>query len=93
MVVAADAADTAGDEVGVARVFTLHEDTVAAEDRRGAMALGYAVILEIDLGEDTQAADDPRDGIPVHLHQFSGLDGSFHVRCCDCAHGVFPLPQ
>ena len=40
VVVAADAADAAGDEVGVARVLALHEDAVAAEDRRGAVALG-----------------------------------------------------
>ena len=40
VVVAADAADAAGDEVRVARVLALHEDRVAAEDRRGAVALG-----------------------------------------------------
>jgi hypothetical protein len=40
VVVAADAADAAGDEVGVARILALHEDAVAAKDRRGAVALG-----------------------------------------------------
>ena len=40
MVVAADPADPAGDEMGVARILALHEDAVAAEDRRGAVTLG-----------------------------------------------------
>ena len=75
VIVAADAADPAGDEVGVARVFALHEDAVAAKDRRSAVALGDLAILKIDLREDSQAADDPRDRIPVHLHQVSGLAG------------------
>ncbi len=41
VIVAADAADAAGDEVGVARILALHEDAVAAKDRRGAVALGH----------------------------------------------------
>ena len=69
MIVAADAADAAGDEVGIARVFALHENAVAAEDRRRAVALGDLAILEIDLREDAQTADDPRDRVPVHLHE------------------------
>ena len=67
MVVAADAADAAGDEMGVARVFALHENAVAAKDRRRAMAFDDVPIGEIDLREDPQAADDPRDRIPIHL--------------------------
>ena len=45
MVVAADAADAAGDEMSVARILALHEDAVAAEDRRGAMALSTTFTL------------------------------------------------
>ena len=56
VVVAADAADAAGDEVGVARILALHENAVAAENGRSAVALGHLPILEIDLGEDAQAA-------------------------------------
>ncbi len=41
VVVAADAADATRDEVGVARVLALHEDAVATEDRRRAVALGH----------------------------------------------------
>ena len=73
VVVAADPADPAGDEVRVAGVLALHEDAVAAEDRRGAVALGDPLGLEVDLGVDTQAAHDPRDGIPGHLGEFGGL--------------------
>jgi hypothetical protein len=32
VVIATDAADAAGNEVGVARVFALHEDAVTAKD-------------------------------------------------------------
>ena len=49
VVVAADAADAARDEVGVARILAFHENAVAAEDRRGAEALGDFLFLEIDL--------------------------------------------
>ena len=56
VVIAADAADAAGDEVRVARVFTLHEDAVTAEDRRRAMTLRDLPVFEIDLGENPQAA-------------------------------------
>ena len=69
VVVAANSADAAGDEVGIPRVLALHEDGIAAEDRGRALALHHLVVLEIDLGVDAEAADDPRDGIPVHLHQ------------------------
>lgn len=62
VVVAADAADAAGDEVGVAGVLALHEDAVAAEDRRGAVALRDPLRGEVDLRVDAEAADDARDG-------------------------------
>ena len=68
VVVAADAADAAGDEVGVARVLALHEDAVAAEDRRRAVAVDDLALAEVDLAVDAEAADDARDRIPRHLH-------------------------
>ena len=54
VVVAADPADPAGDEVRVARILALHEDAVAAEDRRRAVALGDGLLLEVDLGVDAR---------------------------------------
>ncbi len=69
VVVAADTADAAGDEVGVARVLALHEDAVAAEDRRRAVALGNRLVGPIDLRVDPEAADDARDRVPRHLDQ------------------------
>ena len=75
VVIAADAANPAGDEMSVARVLALHEDAIAAEDRRGAMALDDLPIGEVDLGIDAQAADDPRDRIPRHL-----LDADFYLE-------------
>jgi hypothetical protein len=67
VVVAADPADAARDEVGVARVLALHEDAVAAEDRRGAVALGDLALAEVDLGVDPEAPDDAGDRVPIHL--------------------------
>ena len=77
VVVAADPADAAGDEVRVARILALHEDRVAAEDRRGAVALDDFSVLEVDLGVDAEAADDPGDRIPRHLDQLAGI--ALHV--------------
>ncbi len=67
VVVTADAADPAGDEVRVARIDPLHEDVEAAEDHRCAVALEDLLIGEVDLGVDAEASDDPRDRIPRHL--------------------------
>ena len=73
VVVAADAADAAGDEVRVAGILALHEDRVAAEDRRRAVALDHFLVLEVDLGVDAEAADDAGDRIPRHLDEGSGF--------------------
>src|SRR3984893_19152576 len=67
VVVAADAADAAGDEVRVARVLALHEDAVAAEDRRRAVALDHSLLREVDLRVDAEASDDACDRVPRHL--------------------------
>ena len=67
VVVTADAADPAGDEVRVARIDPLHEDVEPAEDHRGRVALVDLLVGEVDLGVDAEAADDPGDRIPRHL--------------------------
>ena len=67
VVVAADAADAAGDEVGVPRVLAPHEDAVAPEDRGRAVALPDLLGLEVDAGVDPEAADDAGDRVPGHL--------------------------
>jgi hypothetical protein len=67
VVVAADPADAARDEVRVPGVLALHEDAVAAEDRRGALALDHAPRAEVDLRVDPEAPDDARDRIPRHV--------------------------
>ena len=73
MIIAANSADPAGDEMRVARIFALHENAVAAENGGGAVAFRHFAILEIDLGVDAQAAHDPRDRVPVHLDQIARL--------------------
>jgi hypothetical protein len=73
VVVTADAADATGDEVGVAGILALHEDRIATEYRRGAVALDDFAVVEVDLCVDTEAADDAGDGIPCHLHQLAGV--------------------
>ena len=75
VVVSADSTDPAGDEVGVPRVLALHEDAVAPEDRRGAVAIRHLPLPEVDLGVDAQAPHDARDGIPRHLHEPAGVLG------------------
>ena len=80
VVVAADPADPAGDEVRVARVLALHEDRVAAEDRRRGMAFGHPLLREVDLCVDAEAADDPGDRVPGHLGQAGGVRGSSASR-------------
>jgi hypothetical protein len=69
VIVAADTADPARDEVRVARVLALHEDRVASEDRRRAVTLDDLLLLEVDLRVDTQASDDAGDRIPGHLDE------------------------
>ena len=69
MIVAANPADAAGNEMRVARVFPLHENAIAAKDRRRAVTLGDPAVLEVDLSVDAQTADDPCDRVPIHLDQ------------------------
>ncbi len=85
VVVPADPADAAGDEVGVAGVLAPHEDAVAAEDRRRAVALRDPLLLEVDLRVDAQAAHDPGDRVPGHLHQAAAVAGRLRLRCHLCA--------
>ena len=91
MVVAADSADAAGDEVSIARVFALHEDAVPAKDGRGAVTLGHMLVLEVDLGKDAQAAHDSGDRVPVHFHQIPFLARNVSSRCGNSAHSIAPL--
>src|SRR5207249_5144037 len=90
VIVAADATDPAGDEMGVARILALHEDRVAAEDRRGAVAFGDLAVLEVDLGVDPQAADDARDRVPGHFDELARLGGGLALGCGDGGHDVAP---
>src|SRR5205823_1585376 len=70
VVVAADSADAAGDEMSVARILSFHENAVATEDRASAVALGDLLRVEVDLGVDAEAPDDARDRVPGFLDQF-----------------------
>ena len=91
MIVAADAADPAGDEMRVARVLVLHEDAVAAKDRRRAVALDDLLRVEIDLGVNAEAADDARDRIPVHLDDVSARRGGSLVAVRLVLSGIVSL--
>src|SRR5207248_10222118 len=63
VVIAANAAYAARDEVGIARVFALHEETVAPEDVGAAKSLHHFPILKVNLGINTQTANDTCHGI------------------------------
>ena len=82
VVITADAADPAGDEVRVARIDPLHEDVEAAEDHRRAVALQHLLVGEVDLGVDPEAADDPGDRVPRHLldHHLGVAARGFNCR-------------
>ncbi len=67
VVITADAADTAGDKMGVAGIFALHKQAVATKDRRGAAAFYDLSVLEVDLGVDAQAADNACYWVPRHI--------------------------
>ena len=67
VVVTADAADPARDEVGVPRVDPLHEDVESAEDHRRRVALQDLLVREVDLRVDPERPDDAGDRVPRHL--------------------------
>ena len=77
MIIAADPADSAGNEVCVAGILVLHEDAVTSEDRGGTVALNDFPVREIDLGEDPQTPNDSGDRVPRHLHNVRGLGTLF----------------
>jgi hypothetical protein len=68
VVVTANAADAAGDEVGVAGIFPFHKNAVTAKDRGGAVTFSNFPFAEVDFGKDAEAADDPCNRIPIHLY-------------------------
>jgi hypothetical protein len=72
VIIAADAADAAGDEVGITGIFVSHKDAITPEDRGSRVAFNHLSIVKIDLGIDTQTTDHPCDRIPRHLDQFAG---------------------
>ena len=92
VVVTADSADAAGDEVRVARVLALHEQAVATEDRRGAVALAHLLGLEVDGRVDAEAADDPGDRVPRHLDDVVGLVLGARCHVVVLRHQVFVKP-
>jgi hypothetical protein len=73
VVITADAADAAGDEVGVSGVLAFHEYAVAAEQRGCALALHDFPVGKVDLCVDAQVSDDSRDWIPSHFDDVGRL--------------------
>jgi hypothetical protein len=71
VIVATNAADSAGDEMSIPRIFALHENAVSAEDGRSAVALDHFASVEINLGKNAQAANDARDRVPIHFNQLA----------------------
>ena len=86
VVIAADAADAAGDEVGIARVFPLHENAVATKDRRCGMALRDSASAKVNLREDPEAAHNSGDRVPIHLDKVLLPSRSVLQSASNCAH-------
>jgi hypothetical protein len=53
MIVPANSADTAGDEVRIPRVFAFHENAVSPENRGRAVTLRDLPVFKIDLRENS----------------------------------------
>ena len=81
VIIAANTANAAGDEMGIARIFALHENAVTAKNRRGAVTFGDLFIGEIDFRVNAETADDPGDRIPIHFDQPT-------LRLIDCYYGL-----
>src|SRR5688500_17544956 len=79
MVIPTDPANSARDEMRVPGVLPPHEHAVAAKDRRGGVALHDLLVGEVDLGMDSEAADDACDRVPRHLDQAAAPLG--HQAC------------
>jgi hypothetical protein len=73
VVVPADAADAARDEVRVARVLALHEHAVAAENGGCALALHHLAVVEVYLRVDPEVPDYAGDRVPRHLREVPGF--------------------
>jgi hypothetical protein len=73
VIIATNSANSAGYEMGVARVLVLHENAVTSEDGGRAVALDHLAVREVDLGKDSQTSDNSSDGIPGHLHDVAGF--------------------
>ncbi len=86
MVIAANSANAAGDEMCVPRIFALHENAVPAEDRRRAMTLDDVFVGEINFRKDAQASDDSGDRVPIHLHDLLLLARGLCMSSRSCAH-------
>src|SRR4029077_1158842 len=81
--VTADATDPARNEVGVARIFVLHKDAVAAENRRRAVTFDYLSGVEVNFCENAETADDPSNRIPIHLDDVPLRCRCPSLRCGD----------
>src|SRR3984885_744494 len=86
VVIAADTADSTGDEVGVARVFPLHENAVATEDGRCGMALRDAASAKVNLREDPEAAHNSGNRVPIHLDEVLFPGRSVLQSASNCSH-------
>ncbi|GAB7029259.1 hypothetical protein JCM4914_07200 [Streptomyces platensis subsp. malvinus] len=86
VVVAADAADPAGDEMRVARVLALHEHAVAAEERGRAPAFHDFPCGEVDFGVDAEVSDDAGDRVEGDFGEFAS---SLRIGLLGARHGEF----
>src|SRR5262249_30425694 len=75
VIIAADAAHSARNEMSGPRIPGLHKTAVAAKDRWRAVTLGGLALAEVDFGIDSQTADDSSNRVPCHFDEIG-------VRLC-----------
>src|SRR5271163_382543 len=91
VVVPANPADAARNEVRVPRILTLHENAVAPENGRSAVALRHLPVFKINLRENSQAPDNSSNRVPIHVHKFSRAGRSAFRRNSSSSHFFAPL--
>ena len=88
VIIPADSADPAGDEMSVARILPLHEYAVTAEDRGRAVTLGDFPIVKVNFRENAEAPHDPSNRIPIHIDQIPLFAGTVYTGLQCGSHGI-----
>jgi hypothetical protein len=77
VIVTTDPTDPTGNEVSVPGILILHEDAVATEYGRSAVALDDSLIGKVNFRKDAQTSNYPGDRIPRHFNDIFWMGWGF----------------